>query len=646
MRLRAIFRKVGTMMSLSPAVIPFFYFFAFIHIAMKALLGLKLAISDGAGFMNLFTPPWVLLMTGADITLAYLFALIAKPMGPRLRRCFIWLIALVMSIFLLVNFTLFTYYRSFLTLGLILFNGAGGGELFSYFTAALSPYLITFLVCLAGSFLFLVGPLSRALAAHRRWGSPLIAAFMLIYALLTWPAVGEIFRAEQKGFLIANPLMQLVKTTLEGWNLSAHIERRDIPEDAFTPPDAPIAGSYPVWEERLVLPHLQKPDILVIMIEALAYDYTPFGRLGIKELSFFDRLAEGSVLFTNFRTVFPASSRSFLSFLCGDYQNTGFYTITKMYPTYDCESLLDVLRANGYRTGFFQANRMFFDNFDIAAFMNGFDVRADYFLLKDHAKQRITATTLAVEEEVVIDHLLAFFDEQKSDPRPTFALYYPFWTHAPYHLPDQDISSLPPFERYKLTQRYINREVMRLLQELEKRGRLDTTLIIVTADHGEGFGFHGNYNHQGALWEEDIKIPLLIKIPGLTGFHRNPRIGTMVDLSPTITDLIGLHRAPSWSGQNLLGDDYQPKPHLFFSRLKIFGDGILDGNLKFVRYLNESRRTYLFDLTNDPAEEHNIIAEHPDLAARYQELLDIWLPWHNSRFIRRLKLESTASTTP
>jgi len=641
MRPRAALARVLRVLSLDPATIPLFYALALAHIAMKVMLGFKLAIADGAGFMNLFTPPWVLLMTGGDIVLAYLLALIAKPMGVSTRRIYEWLVFLVMTLFLITNFTIYTYYRTFLTFGLILFNGAGGGELLSYFTAAMSPYMAIFLLALGGCFFLLIGPLCRTIQRHRLWSPPLIPGLMLLYGLVTWPMVGDLLglRLEQKAELIQNPLFQLAQTTIKGVPLRHNIERQDIPEEAFSPPTSPIAGHYPSWDDAPVIPHLDMPDILVIMIEAGAYDYTPFGRLGIKNLSFLNRLAEGSILFTNFRTVFPASSRSFLSFLCGDYQNTGFYTITKMYPNYDCSSLLDVLRTNGYRTGFFQANRMFFDNFDIAAFMKGFAVREDYFSLKDHARNKITATTLAVEEEVVIDHLLAFLDKQKGDPRPTFALYYPFWTHAPYHLPDRDISALPAFERYQLTQSYVNDAINHLFDELERRGRLDTTLIIVTADHGEGFGFHGNYNHQGHLWEEDIKIPLLMKIPGLSGFHRNPRIGTMVDLSPTITALIGLSNPPEWTGQNLLGNDYQPRPHLFFSRLKIFGDGILDGNLKFVRYLNEGRRTYLFDLDQDPGEEHNLATEHPDLVDRYRELIDAWLPWHSSRFMRRLKTE-------
>lgn len=633
-------------LSLDIGTIPFFYAITLAHIALKVLLGFKLAISDNAGFMNFFTPPWVLLMTGGDIALAYLLALIAKPMRPIVRRVYELGTFFLVALFLIANFTLYTYYRSFLTFGLLLFNGAGFGELFSYFTAALSPYFIIFLLCIVGSFLFLFKPLYRAIQHHRFWSRSFVPGILLLYGLVTWPMIGDFLRLrlEQKAELIQNPLFQLVQTTVKGVSLYHNIERRDVPEESFTPPSSPIAGKYPVWDTLPVIPQLTRPDILVIIIEAVAYDYTPFGRLGIKNLSFFDRLTEGGILFTNFRTVFPASSRSFLAFICGDYQNTGFYTITKMYPNYDCPSLLDVLRAGGYRTGFFQANRMFFDNFDIAAFMKGFEVREDYFSLKDHARSKITATTLAVEEEMVIDHLLTFLDKQKDDPRPTFALYYPFWTHAPYHLPDRDISTLPAFERYQLTQSYVNKAINSLFDGLERRGRLDTTLIIVTADHGEGFGIHGNYNHQGHLWEEDIKIPLLMKIPGLGGFHRNPRIGTMVDLSPTIVSLIGFSRPAEWTGQNLLGDDYQPHPHLFFSRLKVFGDGILDGNLKFVRYLNEGRRTYLFNLDEDPDERLNIAAEHPELVTRYQELLDVWLPWHNSRFMRRLKLESATSS--
>src|SRR5204862_7668833 len=89
----------------------------------------------------------------------------------------------------------------------------------------------------------------------------------------------------------------------------------------------------------------------------------------------------------------------------------------------------------------------------------------------------------AVEEETVVKSLLQFV--RKPSAQPWFATYFMFWDHAPYRLPFEDISKLPPLDRYHRTLGYLDRVLRDVLAAVDETGK--PTIVIVAADHGEGF---------------------------------------------------------------------------------------------------------------------------------------------------------------
>jgi len=98
--------------------------------------------------------------------------------------------------------------------------------------------------------------------------------------------------------------------------------------------------------------------------------------------------------------------------------------------------------------------------------------------------------------------------------------------------------------------------IARVLAWLERAGRLDHTLVVVLADHGEGFGEHQVYSHAHTLHDEEVMVPLLIIPPAGTEAVRGARHGgvvRMVDLAPTILDLTGLAPAGDADGRSLAG---------------------------------------------------------------------------------------------
>ena len=69
-------------------------------------------------------------------------------------------------------------------------------------------------------------------------------------------------------------------------------------------------------------------------------------------------------------------------------------------------------------------------------------------------------------------------------------------------------------ERYRSGARFATDQAGRLLETLRERGRFDNTLVVVTSDHGESFGEHGEFYHGKVLYEENIRVPLVVKLPG------------------------------------------------------------------------------------------------------------------------------------
>jgi arylsulfatase A-like enzyme len=256
--------------------------------------------------------------------------------------------------------------------------------------------------------------------------------------------------------------------------------------------------------------------------------------------------------------------------------------------------------------------------------MRSYDAYADFLTLRARAKKNAFSAP-AVEEEVVAQTLLEFVD--KAPTQPFFATYFMFWNHAPYRLPFEDLSHLPPLARYKRTLSYLDQILRDLLAKLKARGVLDNTLVIVTADHGEGFALHhDNTNHIGHVFEDDVRIPFLIHVPDKdVGMQRTHRQGSNIDFAPTLFHLLELPAAPSWQGQDLLSENFSARPTLLFGRASYVTNALVDGQLKYIEY-PESGKRLLYDLARDPHEQRDLASARPKEAQAYHALIDAWLP--------------------
>jgi arylsulfatase A-like enzyme len=199
--------------------------------------------------------------------------------------------------------------------------------------------------------------------------------------------------------------------------------------------------------------------------------------------------------------------------------------------------------------------------------------------------------------------------------------------HYPYvrHTGDEDLGS-SRWLRYLSEVRGVDAQIGRFLDELARLGLADDTAVIITADHGEEFGEHGGEFH-GDLYPEDLHVPMVIAVPGAAPARVDSPVA-LIDLAPTITDLLGVAAPPSFDGRTLLpavdGGDLPAEP-VFAELLKdkkvprrMFT--VIDGGWQLVvDFALGARELYHLDV--DPFAQRNRLADDPAQATRLEQLL-------------------------
>ena len=223
-----------------------------------------------------------------------------------------------------------------------------------------------------------------------------------------------------------------------------------------------------------------------------------------------------------------------------------------------------------------------------------------------------------------------FIDE--ADPGPAYGIALGF---------DEDraasrFMSPPPRQQAMLRKmycgdvRYVDDRVGRLLELLKSLRIYDEALIVLTSDHGEEFWEHGSAFHGHSLYEELLKAPLFLKLPGGNGKHRT-RVSEPVSnvrVAPTILDLSGIEFDPRrFSDDSLkpLWEDVREiEPTPVFGSHNLLRDrqrAVVLGDWKYIWH-PDSRRDELYHLTEDPQERMNLLTRETERVEQMRVLLE------------------------
>ena len=186
------------------------------------------------------------------------------------------------------------------------------------------------------------------------------------------------------------------------------------------------------------------------------------------------------------------------------------------------------------------------------------------------------------------------------------------------HVSPADVEHL--LDLYDGEIRYVDDELGRVLDHMKARGLDRSTLVVVTSDHGEEFQEHGSWEHQKTLYEEVVRIPLVLGGPGVPARRETAQV-SLLDVAPTVLAWAGLPAWPQAAGQSLLGspgarEAYGETDHTTDGTHKLFLRGA-QGRWKGIVSLSRADRTVRaaewYDLASDPAEKRPA-APPPDVA--------------------------------
>ncbi|MGH7787430.1 MAG: sulfatase [Candidatus Binatia bacterium] len=166
-----------------------------------------------------------------------------------------------------------------------------------------------------------------------------------------------------------------------------------------------------------------------------------------------------------------------------------------------------------------------------------------------------------------------------------------------------------------------------LIDELKRRGLYDQTVLVVTADHGEELFDHGRLDHSRTFYEEIMRIPLIMRVPGRgIGRTSKTQVG-LIDVMPTLLDVLGVPYTGTMQGKSL-GPllDGAPFPDRVF-----FGEAdqgyrlvaMRTNQMKYVQDLNGHNRE-AYDLVKDPEERKNICTISPTMCAPFATTVSQW----------------------
>lgn len=356
-------------------------------------------------------------------------------------------------------------------------------------------------------------------------------------------------------------------------------------------------------------------NVVVVILESAGARYLkPYGAAE-DPMPFLTQLAGQSIVFENAYTVYPESIKGLFASLCSRYPAVD--VPAEKYAGRGRSTLADLLAAQGYRTGLFHSGRFGYLGMESLVRDRGFETVED---AGDIGGDR--ESSFGIDEESTVRRMLAWVDA-KEEGRPFFAVYLPVAGHHPYQtprpgpFPDRD-----EINRYRNALHYADESLNAVVEGLRERGLWDKTLLVVFGDHGEAFGQHdGNFGHTNFIYEENIHVPYMIAIPGVTGGQTVERVASLIDTPPTIADLLGIALPTQWQGRSLL----ESRAHmaLFLTDYSLGLIGLRDGSWKFI-YELDSGRSKLFNLQRDPREERNAINDEPGRAAAYRERVMKW----------------------
>lgn len=372
-----------------------------------------------------------------------------------------------------------------------------------------------------------------------------------------------------------------------------------------------------------------KPNVLLITVDTLRAD---FGEADTPHLA---NLGSRGVVFEQGRAPTSWTLPSLASVMTGVYPTT--HGCDDMRDSLDpsFSTLAERLGAAGYATAAVASHLFLRPDFGLAQGFDDYDTDLVKNLMKSHA---------AISSPGVTQRALAWLDDRADDAAPFLLWAHYFDPHEVYHAHDAFVDQYgadEELDRYRGEVAFTDQWIGRLLGGLQKRGLADNTIIVVVADHGEEFRDHGGLRHGHTLYDELIRVPFVVVVPGEAGVYggrveprRLATAASSVDLLPTLLelcdvgligdDVAGRSLVPALLGEPGAVDATVPVLAEVALRAGRAADAVVFDGYKLIVHRDGDRAgaAELYHLDADPGEQVDLADAEPDRVTTYRRLLD------------------------
>jgi choline-sulfatase len=356
-------------------------------------------------------------------------------------------------------------------------------------------------------------------------------------------------------------------------------------------------------------PNPTPPSVLLVTIDTLRADHVGcYGYHQVKTPTL-DQLAAEGIRFDHAYAQVPITLPSHAVILTGTYPMfNGVRDFTSPGLPDNVPSLAEILRRGGYHTAAFVSSFVLNSMWGLS---RGFEVYDDVAGADSNPGQ--TLFQLERRGDHTVDRMLDWLDHRSREP--FFVWLHLYDPHSPYR-PPEPYRSQYASHPYDGEIAFDDVQVGRVVARLRELGLLDRTAIVLTSDHGESLGEHGEGEHGFFIYNATLRVPLILKLP--TGWPRRRTIslpvGT-VDIAPTIARLCGISTSAtrSFQGHSLFeaieetasggteavyGESYYPKDSFGWHELR----AVVTSRFKYI----DAPRPELYDLERDPGERSNL----------------------------------------
>jgi arylsulfatase A-like enzyme len=370
-------------------------------------------------------------------------------------------------------------------------------------------------------------------------------------------------------------------------------------------------------------------NVIIISFDALRTDALGVYGNDLPVSPNLDAFAEQAVVFDRFYSAAQSTPTSFAASFTGQYP----FKVFLKWNLAQVPTLAEKFTAAGYRTAGFFNNRQLDPDRNFGQGFETYEVDYQPHEIAFLEKPLQWVETVKDEQFFLWIHFISphapYKKRQISDAFYSPGYYGRFANGSGainkignIHVPEDLVRFK---ELYTGEVHYADHLFGTVMEALEKNGLVDRSLMVVTADHGEGLMQHGALFHN-QVYDEVVRVPLIIRHPAMPVGARSNVRACNIDLFPTLAGMMGLEAPTGIDGIDFRPDDLAPRPLLMTAMTNVDwrSMGMIWGDHKFIINCIKGGgdRRELYDLVTDPHEVTNLYKSQPVLADSLVEIME------------------------